>query len=170
MNRRKFERFAEKQGLPLERLYNDTRYMSMETEWAWRGYCEKAEETRIASSTVNHLCNRAKPFMTRRNLGRFRQVIKDTVLTDGLVPFDGTEADYPTKGSRWCRADNTFDPSKGEYNGYTVEGVTNTEHLHENHEPQVVYRGDNGFLWSLPITRWPGNLQPEQENTNENYQ
>ncbi|ATN93286.1 hypothetical protein [Marinobacter phage PS6] len=109
MNRRKFERFAEKQGLPLERLDNDTRYTSLETEWAWRGYCEKAEETRIASSTVNHLCNRAKPFMTRRNLGRFRQVIKDTVLTDALmpdswklVPFDEAEAEC----DEWLKNEN----------------------------------------------------------------
>jgi hypothetical protein len=40
MNRSKFERFAQKNGLPLERLENDKRYASMETEWAWRGYQE----------------------------------------------------------------------------------------------------------------------------------
>lgn len=43
MNRSKFERFARKNGLPLERLSNDKRYASLETEWAWRGYCEATE-------------------------------------------------------------------------------------------------------------------------------
>ncbi|KAE8546114.1 hypothetical protein [Marinobacter nauticus] len=43
MNRSKFERFARKNGLPLERLSNDKRYTSLETEWAWRGYCEATE-------------------------------------------------------------------------------------------------------------------------------
>lgn len=40
MNRRKFERFAKENGLLLERLENDKRYASLETEWAWRGFCE----------------------------------------------------------------------------------------------------------------------------------
>ena len=43
MNRSKFERFAQKNGLPLERLSNDKRYASLETEWAWRGYQEATD-------------------------------------------------------------------------------------------------------------------------------
>lgn len=45
MNRRKFERFAKENGLPLERLENDKRYASLETEWAWRGFCEAKSDS-----------------------------------------------------------------------------------------------------------------------------
>lgn len=63
-------------------------------------------------------------------------------------------------GSRWMR-NTPYDPSKGGYNGYTVFAVTNTANLHPNHPPQVIYQGDNGHLWSLPLAEWPGNLVPE---------
>lgn len=66
----------------------------------------------------------------------------------------------PTAGSRFCRPG--FDPAKGTYNGYTVLFTTNTEHLSDKHPPQVVYRGDNGKLWSLPLSDWPGSLVPEE--------
>lgn len=68
----------------------------------------------------------------------------------------------PEIGSRWVRGDNKFDPEHGEYNGYTVMAITNTEHVHPSHPPQVVYKGDNGRIWSLPLERWPGNLVPEE--------
>lgn len=116
MNRSKFESFARKNGLLLERLENDKRYASMETEWAWRGFQE-------ATKTLT--------------------------------------SDHPLMCTRWCRGDNKFDPSHGDYNGYTVKGVTNLAHKHKDHEPHVVYEGDNGNLWSLPLSRWPGNLKPE---------
>lgn len=67
----------------------------------------------------------------------------------------------PKIGSRWCRPN--YDPSKGPYNGYTVFVVTNTSHPHENHPPQVVYKGDNGKWWSLPLEKWPGNLVEENQ-------
>lgn len=63
-------------------------------------------------------------------------------------------------GSRWMR-NTPFDPSMGDYNGYTILGITNTANIHPRHPPQVVYRGDNGHLWSLPLNEWPGNLVPE---------
>jgi hypothetical protein len=62
-------------------------------------------------------------------------------------------------GTRWCRPD--YDPADGEYNGYTVIGISNTEHEHPNHPKQVIYEGDNGHMWSLQLDKWPGNLIPE---------
>jgi len=63
-------------------------------------------------------------------------------------------------GSRWKRS-GQFDPKMGDYNGYTVLFVTNMENPHLNHPPQVVYQGDNGKYWSLPLDRWPGSLIAE---------
>jgi len=62
-------------------------------------------------------------------------------------------------GSRWQRKD--YKPEMGEYVGYTVIAVTNTEHVHPNHPQQVVYEGDNGFIWSRALVDWPGSLVPE---------
>ena len=58
--------------------------------------------------------------------------------------------------TRWCRKD--YDPNKGNYNGYTVVTITNTANRHPE---QVVYKGDNGNIWSIPLADWPGNLIPE---------
>ena len=66
----------------------------------------------------------------------------------------------PREGSRWMRA-LPHDPNLGPYNGYTVVGITNVMHGHLDHPPQVVYQGDNGHLWSLPWSEWPGHLVPE---------
>jgi hypothetical protein len=66
-------------------------------------------------------------------------------------------------GTRWCRGG--FDASKGVYNGYEVIFVTNTAHEHANHPAQVVYNGDNGKIWSLPLNKWPGRLMPEPKET-----
>ena len=66
----------------------------------------------------------------------------------------------PEAGSRWVRPD--YDPALGEYNGYTVLGTTNTAHRSDKHPAQVVYRGDNGNLWSLPLASWPGSLTRER--------
>jgi len=64
-------------------------------------------------------------------------------------------------GSRWVRR------VRGEYikesNGYTVIAITNTAHKNEFHQPDVIYQGDNGNLWSLPWRRWPGNLVLERD-------
>lgn len=65
----------------------------------------------------------------------------------------------PRIGSRWQRPN--YDESKGPYNGYTVLFITNLAHLSIDHPAQVVYEGDNGHQWSLPLERWPGNLVPE---------
>lgn len=71
-------------------------------------------------------------------------------------------ANAPEHGSRWVRKDNVFNPDSGGYNGYFVLYVTNTEHIHTSHPPQVVYEGDNGHIWSLPLSEWPGNLEKEE--------
>jgi len=63
-------------------------------------------------------------------------------------------------GSRWRRPGYSKD--KGPYNGYTVLFVTNTKNLSDFHPPQVVYRGDNGGNWSMPLSDWPGKLIPEE--------
>lgn len=65
----------------------------------------------------------------------------------------------PAIGSRFCRPDYT--PAEGPYNAYTVLFVTNTSHVSDRHPPQVVYQGDNGRVWSLPLAEWPGRLVPE---------
>lgn len=61
--------------------------------------------------------------------------------------------------SRWKQPN--YDPSKGPYNGYTVISITNINHITVKHPPQVLYQGDNGTVWSMPLTDWPGNLVPE---------
>ena len=66
----------------------------------------------------------------------------------------------PPLGSRWTRK-APWDPTKGEYNGYTVLFVTNVQHPDIRHPPQIVYRGDNGFMWSIPASSWPGGLREE---------
>jgi hypothetical protein len=66
----------------------------------------------------------------------------------------------PKPGDRYMRAD-PFDPTAGDYNGYTVLFVTNIAHVHDRHPPQVVYQGDNGRYWSLPLEVWPGRLKQE---------
>jgi len=60
-------------------------------------------------------------------------------------------------GTNWCR-NEPYDPAKGPYNTYTVLFVTNTDNIHKKHACQVVYYGDNGRHWSLPLSKWPGNL------------
>ena len=50
-------------------------------------------------------------------------------------------------------------PSKGPLIVYTVLMLTNMAHKHPSHPPQVVYIGSNGEVWSLPLDRWPGNLE-----------
>ena len=66
----------------------------------------------------------------------------------------------PEVGSRWGRTD--YDKTQGDYNGYTVLFLTNMEHQHPNHPQQVVYQGDNGHHWSVPLVDWPRNLVPEE--------
>lgn len=75
----------------------------------------------------------------------------------------------PKISTRWVRKDNNYSPDFGVYNAYTVILVTNTEHLNINHEPQVVYKGDNGKVWSLPVGEWPGNLREETKEEIERY-
>ena len=72
----------------------------------------------------------------------------------------GINVHSPKIGSRWCR--KFYDSSMGGRNGYTVFCITNTENISDKHSPQVVYRGDNGKMWSLELSRWPGNLIPEK--------
>ena len=68
-------------------------------------------------------------------------------------------------GTRWQRKEQN---EEYPYNGYTVLMVTNLLHEHPAHPPQVVYQGDNKKVWSLNLSRWPGNLEPEtQENFNK---
>ena len=68
--------------------------------------------------------------------------------------------DNPTAGSRWCR-NTALDETKGSYIGYTVLFITNEAHFSESHPAQVVYEGDNGHHWSLPLADWPGSLVKE---------
>lgn len=68
----------------------------------------------------------------------------------------------PEKGSRWAR--KGYNSTLGKYNAYTVLFITNGTHEHSRHPKQVVYIGDNGNEWSLPLNEWPGNLIPETVN------
>ena len=65
----------------------------------------------------------------------------------------------PEKGTRWIRSD--YNKSKDKYNGYTVLCITNIANVTIKHPPQVIYKGDNGHMWSLPLSKWPGRLIPE---------
>lgn len=67
----------------------------------------------------------------------------------------------PLAQSRWVRSDH--DIFRGEFNAYTVLFITNAGHPHPRHQAQVVYQGDNGNLWSLPVSEWPGNLVKLEE-------
>jgi hypothetical protein len=75
--------------------------------------------------------------------------------------------DAPLVGTRWMRPG--YDPVQGPYNGYTVTGITNTAHTSPRHPPQVIYVGDNGNLWSLPLDQWPGKLIPEEPRQHDPY-
>ena len=67
----------------------------------------------------------------------------------------------PKTGSKWLRADH--DPASYPCaNAYTVLFVTNIANKSIKHPPQVVYEGDNGHKWSLPLKQWPGKLKPAQ--------
>jgi hypothetical protein len=60
--RQEFEQWARQQGLWLSRLFNDRRYESMETEWAWRafafarGVAEARYQTERAQPPTGRLC------------------------------------------------------------------------------------------------------------------
>lgn len=60
----------------------------------------------------------------------------------------------PLIGSRWRRKKrwcvSLF--------GYTIIGLANVEHNNPKRPPEVVYQGDNGFLWTMKLSEWPGNL------------
>jgi len=72
--------------------------------------------------------------------------------------------EYPNVGSRWMR-NTPHDPNIGPYNGYMILFITNIAHPHPAHPPQVVYIGDNGLHWSIPLRRWPGKLVPETKES-----
>ena len=56
--------------------------------------------------------------------------------------------DVPVEGSRWSNG----------FHVYTVLFTTNLAHMHRRHPPQVVYKGDNGNVWSMDLKIWPGKL------------
>jgi len=77
---------------------------------------------------------------------------------------DKPRIELPTIGSRWMR-NTPHDPNIGPYNGYMILFITNIAHPHPAHPPQVVYIGDNGLHWSIPLRRWPGKLVPETKES-----
>ncbi len=72
------------------------------------------------------------------------------------APSDGLGVcwETPLVGSRWQHSDHVS-------NLYTVFCITNTDHYSPKHPPQVVYKGDNDKMWSLPLSDWPGSLVPK---------
>ena len=82
------------------------------------------------------------------------------------VPEDFVCPEVPALGSRW-EIDAVYDPSRGPRNAYTVLFVTNLEHLSSKYPPQVVYRGDNGRVWSRSLGQWPGSLRRLPEPVEE---
>lgn len=73
----------------------------------------------------------------------------------GCADAERSLALLPAIGSRWKRSE-PHDPSKGPVNEYTVIHVTNTSNFNPHHPAQVVYKGDNGRIWSRPLASWPG--------------
>lgn len=82
------------------------------------------------------------------------------------VPEDFVCPETPAIGSRW-EIDAVYDPSRGPRNAYTVLFVTNLDHLSSKYPPQVVYRGDNGRVWSRSLGQWPGSLRRLPESVEE---
>ena len=70
----------------------------------------------------------------------------------------------PLLGSRWARKE-PFDPSKGKYNAYTVTCITYPRS--DGSGGNVVYKGDNGRFWEMPLSDWPRNLKPETDESIE---
>lgn len=91
----------------------------------------------------------------------FRLCVQERTCPLKRSDHDG--AGNPEIGTRWKRK-TTWYPELGVYNGYTVVGITNLGHRHEDHPPQVVYIGDNGLLWSLELDKWPGSLTEESKD------
>ena len=60
----------------------------------------------------------------------------------------------PKIGGKWCRPD----VSSGDFY-YEVVCVTNTDHISDKHPQQVVYRGYNSSMWSMPLSDWPNKLR-----------
>lgn len=90
-----------------------------------------------------------------------RRIINSILDDRSTIELENQRKMVALVGTRWGR--KNYNEAKGPYNGYKVLAVTNTEHRHERHPEQVVYIGDNGKLWSCPLSEWPGNLVPEEE-------
>ncbi len=65
----------------------------------------------------------------------------------------------PKSGSRWRHHHQTI--THNHY--YPVIGIANTGNKNPAYPPEVVYQGDNGFLWTKKLDQWPGSLFPAKE-------
>ena len=142
--------FLEKCGLNDESTFEEVKEQIL-----WGTYGKPAsflnfEWKRLKDCSEDHL----KAIMLQQHIPELTRVIIRSILKDKYK-----EKTKTLLGSRWRRADYDFD--KSNYNGYTVIVITNTAHKHPAHPEQVIYKGDNGNIWSMPLTDWPGNLIPE---------
>lgn len=69
----------------------------------------------------------------------------------------------PKLKSKWVRKDAVLNGSCLVV--YKVLCITNLAHVVKNHPPQVVYRGSNEHVWSIPLNQWPNKLKPFKPNS-----
>lgn len=121
------------------------------------------DESRLDSLKQDHTRGTVPPTHTT---GKRTAIMSDETAYQRAASLEEPErqakppVERPCVGSRWMR-NTPHDPNLGPYNGYTILFITNIAYPHQSHPPQVVYLGDNGLHWSLPLRRWPGNLVPE---------
>ena len=142
--------FLEKCGLNDESTFEEVKEQML-----WGTYGKPAsflnfEWKKLKDCSEDHL----EAIMLQQHIPELTRVIIRSILNDRYKQRIDS-----LLGTRWCR--EGYDPDKGDYNVYTVIAVTNTAHRHPAHPEQVVYKGTNGKLWSLPLSEWPGNLIPE---------
>jgi hypothetical protein len=59
----------------------------------------------------------------------------------------------PIIKSRWVHTNK--------HHAYTILLLTNEHSENDNYQIQIVYQGDNGKIWSRPLSDWYRSMTPE---------
>jgi hypothetical protein len=62
----------------------------------------------------------------------------------------------PLIGTRWVHTNN--------HHAYTILLLTNEHSENDNYQIQVVYKGDNGKIWSKPLSDWHRSMTLENSS------
>lgn len=93
--------------------------------------------------------------MSDNGLIDFKALVQNIAKHIESASFQPTEV--PVLNSRWVHKNG---------NQYTVICVTNLKTTrHEEYPITVVYRGDNGNLWSRLLSRWYGSMTEIKETS-----